>query len=105
GGRWWGWKVAAGVDGDADARLRARGLEVVPPVLGAEHEVARTGTDGRGLVLDVPSDLALQHHPPLVVQMVVRVVGLARRVADDESLDVVGQDHRLPPRSPAPFPP
>src|SRR5215470_9844962 len=90
-------ELAAGVDGHADARLRAGGLEVVPAVLGAEHEVARAGADRRGLVLDVPRDLALQHHPPLVVQMVVRVVGLARRVADDESLDVVGQDHRLRP--------
>src|SRR5215813_4961026 len=96
-------ELAAGVDGDADARLRACGLEVMPAVLGAEHEVARAGTDGRGLILDVPVDLALEHHPPLVVQMVVRVVGLARRVANDESLDVVGQDHRLRPGWRAPL--
>src|SRR5215831_39278 len=90
-------EFAAGVDGHADARLRAGRLEVVPAVLGTEDEVARASADGLGLVFDVPVDLALQHHPPLVVQMVVRVVGLARRMADDESLDVVRQHHRLRP--------
>src|SRR5215467_5531852 len=35
-------EFAAGVDGNADARLRARGLEVVSAVLGAEHEARRT---------------------------------------------------------------
>src|SRR5215831_14748882 len=88
-------ELAAGVDGHADAGLRAGGLEVVPAVLGTEDEVARASADGLGLVLDVPVDLALQHHPPFVVQMVVRVVGLARWVADDEGLDVIRQHHRL----------
>src|SRR5215469_15668946 len=71
-------EFAAGVDGHADAWLHAGRLEVVPAVLRAEDEVTRASADGLGLVLDVPGDLALEHHPPLVVQMVVRVVGLAR---------------------------
>src|SRR6185503_7930431 len=40
---------------------------------------------------DVPVDLAPQHHPPLVVMVVVRVVGLTGWMADQEGLDVVGQ--------------
>src|SRR5215813_1851496 len=84
-------EFAAGVDGHADAWLHAGRLEVVPAVLRAEDEVARASADGPGLVLDVPDDLALEHDPPLVVQMVVRVVGLARWVADDEGLDVIRQ--------------
>src|SRR6266852_1731659 len=60
---------------------------MVPEVLRAEDDLA----------LDVPVDLALEHHPPLVVMMVVGVVGLAGRVADHEGLDVVGQHDRLRP--------
>src|SRR5438874_13819461 len=54
-------ELAAGVDGDADGRLRSHRLEVVPAILGSEDEVARARVDGAGLVLDVPVDLALEH--------------------------------------------
>src|SRR5258705_13149416 len=70
---------------------------MVPEVLGAEDEVAPARVDRPGLPLDVPVDLALQHYPPLVVMVVVRVVGLAGRMADQERLDVVGQHERLRP--------
>src|SRR5262249_12870098 len=91
-------ELASSVDGDANRRLTAYGLDVMPAILRSEHEVARLGADRSGLVLDVPVDLALEHDPPLVVQMVVRVVGVAGRVADDEGLDVIGEHHRVGPR-------
>src|SRR5690242_6820222 len=71
---------------------------MVPEVLGAEDEVAGAGVNGRGLALDVPVDLAVQHHPPLVVMVIVRIVGLAGRMADQEGLDVVGEHQGLRPR-------
>jgi hypothetical protein len=43
---------------------------VVPPILGAEDEVAGTGVDRPGLAFDVPVDLALDHDPPLVVEVI-----------------------------------
>src|ERR1700675_2104337 len=84
-------KLAPGVDGDADRRLGADRLDVMPAVLRPEDEVAGPGADGRRLVLDVPVDLALEHHPPLVMQVVVRVVRVPGRMADDERLDVVAE--------------
>jgi hypothetical protein len=90
-------ELAAGVDRDADRDLGADGLEVVVAELGAQHEVARAGADRLRLALDMPVDLALHHHPPLVVLVVVRVVGRARRVQDDERLDVVAEDQRRGP--------
>src|SRR6266498_6030704 len=63
-------EFAARVDGHANGGLGAHGLEVVPAGLGAEDEVAGLRADGRGLVLDIPVDLALEHHPPLVVKMI-----------------------------------
>src|SRR2546428_12890244 len=77
-------ELAPRVDGDADGRLRSDGLDVVPAVPGAEDEVARARVKGAGLAFDVPVDLALEHDPPLVMEMVVGVVGMAGRVADDE---------------------
>src|SRR5215471_12562044 len=71
---------------------------MVPEMLGAEDEVAGPRVDGCGLPLDEPVDLALQHHPPLVVVVIVRIVGLAGWMADEESLDVVGQRQGLRPR-------
>src|SRR5512144_3044115 len=70
----------------------------MPEVLGTEDEVARPRVDWPALALDVPVDLALQHHPPLVVMVVVRVVWLPGRVADQEGLAVVGEHQRLRPR-------
>src|SRR5437870_13871424 len=64
-------ELAAGVDGDADGRLRSHRLEVVPAILGSEDEVARARVDGAGLTLDVASDLALELEPPLAVEMIV----------------------------------
>src|SRR5262245_50942658 len=90
-------ELAARVDGDADRQVDADWLEVVPPVLGAEDEVAGAGVDRPGRALDVPVDLTLKHDPPLVVEMVVGVVRLPGRVADQERLDVVGEDDRLGP--------
>src|SRR6185503_17801195 len=90
-------ELAARVDGDADGGLGAPRLEVVPPVLRAEDEVPGAPPDGLRLVLDVPVDLARQHHPPLVVQMVVGVVRMPGGMTDDEGLDVVGEHQRLRP--------
>src|SRR5262249_58553076 len=90
-------ELAAGVDGDADRRLAAHRLDVMPAVLRPEHEVTGLGVDGRGLVLDVPVDLALEPYPPFIVQLVVRVVRVSGRVADDERLDVVGEHDRVGP--------
>src|ERR1700694_5176157 len=67
-------EFAACVDGDANGRLATHRLDVVPEIFGTEDEVARLCMDGRGCALDVPVDLALEHHPPLVVEVIVRVV-------------------------------
>src|SRR5437899_11839529 len=40
-------ELAAGVDGDADGRLRSHRLEVVPAILGSEDEVAGARGWGR----------------------------------------------------------
>src|SRR6266545_3796539 len=69
----------------------------MPAMLGTEYEVARPSPDRLRLVLDVPVDLTLQHHPPLVVQVIVGIVGLARRMTDDKGLDVVCHDKCLGP--------
>src|SRR5712692_10086198 len=58
-------ELAPRVDGDADGRLRANRLDVVPAILGPEDEIARARVDGAGLALDVPVDLTLEHDPPL----------------------------------------
>ena len=75
------------------------GLEVVVAKLGAQHEVTGSGADRLWLALDVPVDLTLHDHPPLVVLVVVRIVRRAWRVQDDERLDVVGQHQRPTPRA------
>src|SRR5713101_434971 len=90
-------ELAAGVDGDADRRLPPHRLEVVPAFLGPEDEVARARMDGAGFPLDIPVDLALEHDPPFVVEMIVRVVQMAGQVTDDEGLDVVGHHERVRP--------
>ena len=92
-------ELAAGVDRDADRDLATHRLEVVVAQLGAQHEVTGSGADRLRLALDVPVDLALHDHPPLVVLVVVRVVRRAWRVQDDERLDVVGQHQRRSPRA------
>jgi hypothetical protein len=69
----------------------------MPPVLGAEDEVAGAPADRLGLVLDVPVDLALEHHPPFVVQVIVGVVEVSGGMTDHECLDVVGEHERVRP--------
>src|SRR5215813_11737280 len=91
-------ELAARADGHPNGGLRAHGLYVMPAVLGAENEVARARVDGRQLVLDVPVDLALEHHPPLVVEVIVRVVWMPGGMAYDEVLDIVGHHQRFRPR-------
>src|SRR6266496_5995531 len=88
-------ELAARVDGDTNGGLGAHGRHVVPAVLGAEDEVAGAGVDGGGLVLDVPVDLALEHHPPLVMEMIVRIVGMPGGVTDDEGFYAAGRHERL----------
>jgi len=92
-------KLAARVDRHAHGHLAAYRLEMMVVQLRAQHEIACLGPYRLGTTFDVPVDLTAQHHPPLVVLVVVRVVGRTWRMEDDERLNVVAQHKRRRPGS------
>src|SRR5438093_12210218 len=84
-------ELAAGVDGDADGRLRSHRLEVVPALLGPPDDVARARVDGAGVVLDVLVALAGGQHPPPVAAVTARGGRVAGQVTGDGGLRLVGR--------------
>src|SRR5438128_287708 len=90
-------ELAARIDANPDRHLGPHRLQVVVVQLRAQHEVARASANWLSLALDMPVDLALHHHPPLVVLVVVGVVGHAWRMNDHKRLNVVAEDQRLNP--------
>src|SRR5215212_3301133 len=91
-------RLAGEADGEANRGAVADDVDVVEPPLRHEDEVARAGLDTLRLALDLPVDLTLQHHPPLVLDVIVAVVGVTRRLADQGTDDVVGEGHANAPR-------
>jgi len=74
---------------------------MVEVVRGDEDEVTGPRADRLGLAFDLPVDLALDHEPPLVHQVVVAIVGMAGRLADQRGHDlVVHHDFLRPGRRP-----
>src|SRR5438876_6389503 len=81
-------------DREADRRALALWPDVVEVVPRSEDEVTGPRAHRLGLPLDLPVDLALDDEPPLVHEMVVAVVGMARRLADQGAHDLL-VDHDL----------
>src|SRR2546426_5912517 len=81
---------------DRETHRRALTLwpDVVEVVPRSEDEVASPRANGLGLPLDLPVDLALDDEPPLVHQVVVAIVGMTGRLADQGAHDLL-VDHDL----------
>src|SRR2546426_12689625 len=91
-------KLARRRDREADRRALPRRPNVVEVIRWHQDEVAGPRAHWLGLPLDLPVDLALDDEPPLVHEMVVAVVGMARRVANQRAHKLLVDYDLLPPR-------
>src|SRR6059036_1997262 len=81
-------------DRQTDRRALTLRPDMVEVIRGDEDEVASPRAHGLGLPLDLPVDLALDDEPPLVHEMVVAIVGMTGRLADQGAHDLL-VDHDL----------
>src|SRR5215218_4211924 len=90
--------VLAGVaDGDADCRALAQDLDQVECVGWSEDPLAGLYQDRLSPAFQCPGKLALIDRPALVGQVVMPVVAVARRLADDrDQIAVGGYQYRRP---------
>src|SRR3989454_7126878 len=94
-------KLARRRDREADRRALTRRPDVVEVIRWHQDEVAGPRAHRLGLPLDLPVDLALDDEPPLVHQVVVAVVGMTGRLADQGGHDLlVDHDFLRPGRGP-----
>src|SRR5581483_610514 len=73
-------ELTARVDRQANRQLGADWLDVVPALLGTQHDVAGFCMNRAVLAFDPPVDLTAKHDPPFVVMVVVRIVRLPGRM-------------------------
>src|SRR2546426_6543310 len=90
-------KLARRRDREADRRALTRRPDVVEVIRWHQDEVAGPRAHRLGLPLDLPVDLALDDEPPLVHQVVVAVVGMTGRLADQGGHDLLVDHDLLPP--------
>src|SRR5215216_6712213 len=82
-------ELAGGGDGDADRRLLPQHLDQVKGVGWREDPVAGLDPNRLRPTLKRPGELAFVNRPTLFGQMVVPVVAVARRLADDHDYKAV----------------
>ncbi len=73
-------------------------MDEMEMIFGHVHKVPRLCPNQMGLTLNLPVNLPLQNHPPLIVDMEMPVVLCSRCLADDGSRHLIGHHHPFVPR-------
>src|SRR4029450_11270862 len=90
-------ELAGRRDGQTDRRAITGRPDVVVVPGGREDDVAGAGVDDLRAAFDLPVDLAFEHNPPLVRQMIVAIGVVARWLADERAGHLLVDDDLLHP--------